>query len=322
MTVWNYLPRCSSLTVIAVAFGSYFVSGCGEQVTFNVLSPAKVNVKKLAGTGDSTVSVGEWKSDGGHDMQAQEIKQYLREAITNAEGGVVKFADSNGVVRLDGTLSEHSYNEEVTRQQQKCTRREGGKNVDYSCTVITRKGNVRVRASMNAVGRDGNTLSAVTEPCEQTETTSATDAEPQHIDPEPIFLNCRRTIAAAFARNVVPYRVNVTKPWFKCGAANDHCKGALAQLRAGNFDQAKDLLDQGQKLVASDPEALAGVEWGLTLIAEFSSNYADAEDHAKRASQLKPTETAFAAELGAIREREKQNKELEDQGVHQTGGEE
>ena len=113
----------------------------------------------------------------------------------------------------------------------------------------------------------------------------------------------------------MPYRINVSKPWFKCGGGNDQCKGALAQLRAGNFDQAKGLLDQALPMAGTDAEAQAAVHWGLTLVAEFSADYAGAEEHVNKAIQLQPTENAFSTELASIRQREKDESELRSQGV-------
>ena len=290
-------------------------SACGQHVTFSVLSPAKVNVRKLAGNEPATISIGSWQSQPGQAAQAREIAQFLRELVLNAEGGVVQLKDANGVVRLDGELTQHSYHEEIKSFQGTCTRRENNKQVKYSCTTNTRHGKAEVRASMNVVGRDGTTLAAVTEACVKPETTRATDAKAPEIDPEPLLLSCRQQIAAQFAKAVVPYRIDVTKPWFKCGDAEAQCSGALAQLRAGNFDQAQELLEQAQKVVASDSESLAAVHWGLALTAEFSGRYAEAEKEIQSCMQLWPSEAVFAEELSAIRKLEAAESELRAQGV-------
>jgi hypothetical protein len=295
-------------------------SACTETVAFNVLRPAKVNVRGMAGEGkDATVTLGEWQ--GVDASAAEDIKQRLRELVTNSEGGVVKFAQADGVVRLDGNVAEHSSKEDVTSKQDQCTKSENGKTVQYACTRYTRTAKAQVRVSMNVVDKGGKTLAADTFSDSIQDQTTATDEQPPPIDRDQMLSALRGGAAQKLATLVVPYRVQVTKNWYKCGDANDACKAALTQLRGGNFAGAIDLLkkavDQLKAAKEPDGKALAGAWWGLTLAQEFSGDYAGARASLQEAIHANPNEEDFAGEMLSIQKEDSSRKQV----TKQVGGE-
>jgi tetratricopeptide (TPR) repeat protein len=309
------LVLCAGLASLAL--------GCATTVPFSVLRPAKVNLKKLANNGEPSVSVGKWEAaQNEQGNYASEVGQYLREAITSAEGGVVKFAQADGTVSLEGTLTEHSHKEEVREERSQCTKYEDGKSIKYPCVIRTRTGIGRVRVSMNVLDHGGKTVSADTQDCERRPSTSATDEQPPSIDWEGVLLECRREVAANLAKNVVPYRIVVTKRWFGCGDADAACKAGLAQLRAGNFDEAalqfENALEMLKKQPKPDAEALAGAHWALTLVNEFAGEYSTAQEHLKEAINLQPENAEFVNERASIEEERRKREELEKQGVGGT----
>jgi hypothetical protein len=292
--------------------------GCGEMVQFNVLRPAKVNVKQFAGGKDATVSVGSWTAtDPTAQAAANEIGQYLREAITNAPAGAVKFATSGGAVTLNGTVMEHGFTEHVTEKADTCSRDEGKQKVDYSCVHRTRSGQAKLRVSMNVIDASGKTVAAESVPLQASQETDATDADPPAIDWEAILLAFRQQAAAKLARNVVPFSVIVAKPWFSCGDANETCKGGLVQLRQGNFEAALALFIQAEEKLKAMPKpdtsAQAAVYWAMTLSKEFSGDYAAADAMLKKAIALNPTEEAYAAEGMSIRQERSNAEKLKGQ---------
>jgi hypothetical protein len=294
--------------------------GCVETVSFNVLRPAKVNVRGIAGEGkDATVSLGEWQ--GVDSSAVEDVKQRIRELVTNSEGGVVKFAQSDGVVHLDGNVAEHSSEENVTSKQDQCSKVEGKKTVTYACTKWTRTAKARVRVSMNVLDQTGKTLAADTFSDSVVQQTYATDEQPPPIDRDQMLSALRAGAAEYLARLVVPYRVMVQKRWYKCGDANDTCKAALTQLRGGNFEAAIDLLkkaiDQLKAAPKPDAKALAAAWWGLTLAQEFSGDYAAARASLQEAINANPNEEAFASEKSSIQQEENSRKQV----AKQVGGE-
>jgi len=294
--------------------------GCATTVPFSVLRPAKVNLKKLAHGGEPSVSVGSWEAAApNQNNYASEVGQYLREAITSAEGGVVKFAEANGTVNLQGRLTEHSFKEEVHEERTKCTKYEDGKTITYPCVQRTRSGIARVRVSMNVLDGGGKTVSADSQDCERRPSTSATDEAPPSIDWDGVLLECRREVAGKLAQNVVPYRIVVTKRWFGCGDADAACDAGLAQLRAGNFDEAAVQFGQALTMLKSAPKpdakALAGAHWALTLVNEFGGEYSAAKEHLTQAINLQPDNTDFINERAAIDDEKRKRDELEKQGV-------
>ncbi len=310
----------STMYPLAILGGLVFSTGCVETVSFNVLRPARVNVRGVAGEGrDATVSMGEWH---GVDANATEdVKQRIRELVTNSEGGVVKFAEADGVVRLDGNVAEHSSDEQVSSKPDQCEKQENGKRVTYACTRYTRTAKASVRVSMNVVDQTGKTLAADTFANSLEAETTATDEQPPPIDRDQLLSTLRAAAAEKLAAMVVPYRVTVVKRWYKCGQANDTCKAALTQLRGGNFEAAIDLLkkavDQLKAAEEPDAKALAGAWWGLTLAYEFSGDYAAARASLQEAIAANPNEEVFAQEKASI-----QNEETSRERVAKQTGEE
>jgi hypothetical protein len=287
--------------------------GCVETVSFSVLRPARVNVRGIAGDGrDATVSLGEWR--GVNSNATEDIKQRIRELVTNSEGGVVRFAQADGVVRLDGNVAEHSSKEDVTSTQYQCSKTDGKKTVTSTCTRWTRKAVARIRVSMNVIDEAGKMLAADTFSDSMEEETTATNERPAPIDHDRMLSALRYSAAAHLARMVVPYRVMVSKRWYKCGDANDTCKAALTQLRVGNFEVAINLLtrvvDQLKASPKPDAKALAAAWWGLTLAHEFSGDYAAARASLQEAIAANPNEATFAREMASIQQEENSRKQV------------
>ncbi len=302
--------------------------GCGETVQFNVIRAAKINVKALAGEKDATVSVGKWTAaDPKWSNAAQEIAQHLREAVTNAPGGVVKFADAGGVVTLDGNVMEHGFSE--TERQEKRSRQETRNNqkVTIGYTHYTRSGKATVRVAMHVIDGTGKTLAAETVPLsEDAETTADVDdgdnqttrAAPA-IDWEARLAHMRADAASKLAKAIVPYPVVVSKPWFSCGDANESCKAGLVQLRSGNFNGALEQFKAAEaKLTASpkpDPKAQSAVYWAMTLTHEFGGDYDKAKVALDQAIRLNPGEETYSAEHRSIQAEATNSKRLSAQGV-------
>lgn len=286
---------------------------CQETVSFNVIRPARVNVRGMAGEGaDATVALGQWQ--GVDSGAVEDIKQRLREMVTNAPGGYVKLTEAEGIVRLDGNVSEYAYDENVESKSEQCTKTENKKTVTYACTRYTRKATARIRASMNVVDHTGKTIAADTFSDAMNDSTSSTDEQPAPIDREQMLSSLRYAAAAELAKLVVPYPVVVEKRWFKCGDANDTCKAALTQLRGGNFEGAKGLLQQAIDALRAAPEpdakALAAAWWGLTLAHEFSGDYPAARAALQEAIQANPKEDVFAREMQSIQQEEASTQQL------------
>lgn len=294
--------------------------GCGQTVKFNVLRAPSVNVVKLAGGKTPTVSVGDWTSSNPSDRQAaQEIAQYLREAITNAPGGLVRFAQSGGVVTLHGNLLEHSHSDEISETLHKCYKKQGKQQIAYKCTQYTRNGRARLRVSMNVIDAQGRTVAAETVPVEAVSQTSATDEQPPAIDWRSTMLDMRKEAAKKLAKNVVPYRVTVAKPWFSCGAADKLCDAGLADLRQGLFDAARasfnQALDQLQTAAERDKDAMAAAFWALALTAEFGGDFDKAEELVAKAIELDPDEDAYRLERSSISTEKAHAAQLADHGL-------
>jgi hypothetical protein len=318
----NGKERRVSLTLrLALLSLAITLVGCQETVSFNVLRAAQVNVRGMTPEGhDPTVSIGEWK--GVDASAASDIAQKVRELVTNAPGGVVKFAEAGGVVRLDGNLSEYKYEENVTSKPWKCTKHDdaANKNVEYPCTHFTRAGTARVAVSMNVIDATGKTAGAHTfSPGPVPKETEADDEQPPTIDWESVMGDLRGSAAVELAALVIPTPVAVVKRWFKCGDANEQCKAGLVQLKQGNFEpaqtifrQAIDTLQHAPKL---DAEATAAAWWALTLSQEFSGDYAGANASLKEAIKLDPSNETYAAEVSGIQAIKKNAERLGKQGV-------
>ena len=134
-----------------------------------------------------------------------------------------------------------------------------------------------------------------------------------------VLAKLREQAGAKLAGLVVPYPVTVTKRWFKCGDANDTCEAGVAQLKASNFTEAKDLFQQAiDKLKAApkkDDKAFAAAYWALTLAHEFSGNFDDAKESLGEAIRLAPDENTYATERASIRTEEANAAKLAGQGV-------
>ena len=305
----------SALLLICIGM---LLSGCGQTVAFNVVKAAKVNVPGMTPEGqDATVSVGTW---GGVDASAAaDIGQRIRELVTNAPGGVVKFAESNGVVRLDGEIREYTYSDSVTQEEATCSRYDEStkKNVTYPCTRFTRKGTARITVSMNVIDVSGKTVGADTYQTEVPRSTSATEEQPPPIPWEELMTELRAAAATQLAGLVVPLPVQVSKRWFKCGPADDLCQGALVQLRQGNFDGAQSQLRQAIERLEAGGKAKdqSAAWWGLTLAQEFSGDYAGASASLERAVALDPGNSTYAAEGQSIADMRSNTDRLSRQAV-------
>jgi hypothetical protein len=294
--------------------------GCHQTVDFNVLRAARVNVRGMTQEGlDPTVSVGEW---GGVDASAAaDIGQRLRELVTNAPGGVVRFAESDGVVKLDGSLREYRYQEEVTSRSDTCSRYDqaSNKSVSYSCTHYTRSGEARINVSMNVVDQTGKTVGADSFIESVPMSTSSTDEAAPAIAWADVMESLRRRAADRLSRLVVPHLVTVEKRWFGCGAANAACKAGLVQLRHGNFDPAQALFRQAVQVLQAapklDPEALAAAWWAVTLSQEFSGDFQGARASLEQAIRFDPENEFYAAETSQIEDEKSNAERLSRQGV-------
>jgi len=302
--------------VAALALG---VSGCGETVSFSVLRAARVNVKGMAGNKDATVSVGEW---GGVDQAAAaDVKQRIVELVTNAEGGVVKFSTTRGVVHVDGQVSEHGYTENVTSTQSQCSRynSQTKKSESYSCTHRKRVGVAHVRIAANVVDESGKVVASDSFSEKAEQGTSATDGDPDSIDGQQLLASLRAQGAAKLAALVVPHRVQVTKKWFKCGDASAQCDAGLLHLRSGNFAPAREQFTKAVDLLRGqakpDAEAIAAAWWGITLSHEFDGNFAGARVALEEAIKLDPKNETYAGEGRLISEEEQNAQKLGKQGV-------
>ncbi len=302
---------CSTLGLAAV--------GCGETVSFSVLRAARVNVKGMAGSKDATVSVGEW---GGADGTAvQDIKQRITELITNAEGGVIKYTTGQGVVHVDGMVAEHDYKERMESTQSQCSRYNSTahKSESYGCTIHRRTGTAHLRVSANVVDQSGKVVASDSFSEKVERATQAVDGDPAAIDGQEILSGLRAAGAAKLAALVIPHRVMVAKPWFKCGDASSLCAAGLLQLRSGNFGPAKDQFTKAIDALRSKPtpdaEAMAAAWWGIVLAHEFDGNYAGARTALEEAIKLNPKEQAYANEGKLIAEEEKNTQKLANQGV-------
>ena len=172
----------------------------------------------------------------------------------------------------------------------------------------------RIRVSMNVIDEAGKMLAADTFSDSMEEETTATNERPAPIDHDRMLSALRYSAAAHLARMVVPYRVMVSKRWYKCGDANDTCKAALTQLRVGNFEVAINLLtrvvDQLKASPKPDAKALAAAWWGLTLAHEFSGDYAAARASLQEAIAANPNEATFAREMASIQQEENSRKQV------------
>jgi len=296
------------------------VSGCQETVSFNVVRAAKVNVPGMTPEGkDATVAIGAW--DGVDASAAGDIAQRIREIITAAPGGVVKFSESNGIVRLDGALREYQHEERVTQEASTCSRYDEStkKSVEYSCTIFKREGSARITASMNVIDATGKTVGADSFAQTVPKSTSATDQQPPAIDWASVLAELRASAAVKLASLVVPTPVQIDKPWFECGDANDHCEAGLVQLRQGNFDTSQHLFREAIDLLSAstspDAEALAAAWWALTLSQEFSGDYAGATASLNEAIRHDPTNEHYAAEGSSIRDLKDNAEKLHKQGA-------
>ena len=318
--------KVSMVLGVLCALGSI---GCARTVSFSVVRAAKINIPAMAAEKGvpSTVSVEGWTAENpAWQSQSAEIAQYLREAITNSPGGLVKFSESGGVVTLSGNLVEHSAEEHESEEEKTCTDQ---KNRKYACIDYRRNGKARLRVSMNVIDSSGVTIASETVPLEETESTNrffvpkadvlsgTTSPGAPPIDWEPVFLRMRQKAALQLAQLVVPYPVTVSKPWFKCGAANDLCEAGVLQLQNSNFEEAMSLFNQAKGVLesASDNKALSAVYWALTLTHEFSGEFLEARTTLKEAIRLLPGESVYAAEMKAIDNEEKNAEKLSTQGV-------
>lgn len=307
------------MAVIAL-FMALTASGCAKTMQFSVLRPAKINVKRIAGDAEPTVSVGQWSSATSGDQQyASEVGQYLRELIVNSEGHAIAFAETGGAVTLNGTLQEHGQKEDVTVEDRTCAKGVGDKKVSYPCKFYTRAGKATVRISMNVLDTGGKTVAADTASLERAERTSATDEQPPAIDWEGILLGLRRDAAGQLAKSVVPYRVVVAKRMFSCGDAKKTCQAGMTQLGQGNFDEAIALFTQAleslEKSAKRDSENEAAAYWALALTHEFSGNFKEAGASVRKAIALDPDNETYASEVSAIAAEEKAQNELLNQGA-------
>jgi len=294
------------------------LAGCQNTVSFNVLRAAKVNVPGIAGEGrDATVSLGKWN---GVDQNASaDIAQRIREIVTNAPGGKVKFAEADGIVRIQGELQEYKYEERVSERADQCTRTNSAtkKSESYACTHYTRQGTARIRAAMNVLDVNGKTVGSDAFSTTIPMSTTSTDEQPAAIDWETILTELRSQSANQLAGLVVPRPEVVSKRWFKCGDANDLCSAGQVQLKQSNFEQADALFKQAiEKLKTSkEPEATAAAWWALTLTHEFSGDYAGASASLSEAIRLAPANETYAAEFKSIDHERKNAVALQKQGV-------
>jgi tetratricopeptide (TPR) repeat protein len=312
-------------------------AGCAKTVNFSVIRAAKVNVPGLAAAAgtEPKVSIDKWTAaDPAWAGAAEEIAQYVREAITNAPGGVVKFAEAGGVVTLQGNLVDNSFKESETKEEHTCTDQ---KNVKFTCIDYKRTGTAHLRISMNVVDSGGRTVASETVPLERSEQSNhfnvskaevdagTTTGGAPPIDWEGTLAGLRAEAGAKLASLVVPHPVTVTKRWFKCGDANDQCEAGMAQLKASNFPEAINLFQQAiDKLKAApkqDTEDLAAAYWAITLAHEFGGDYPSAKETLREAIRLAPGEETYAAEAASIRTEEENAKKLAGQGVTAAQGE-
>jgi tetratricopeptide (TPR) repeat protein len=317
--------------IVFIFIAALCALGCARTINFSVVRAAKINIPDMASKKGvpPTVSVDNWTAENpAWSSEAAEIAQYLREAITNSPGGIVKFAETGGVVVLSGNLMEHSAEERETEEEKTCTDQQKRK---YACIDYKRIGTARLRVAMNVTDDAGQTIASETVPLEDEESTNhffvpkadvlsgTTSPGAPPIDWEPIFLKMRELAAEKLAQLVVPYPVTVTKPWFKCGDANDLCEAGVIQLQNSNFEEAKSLFDQAKSNLEAasdkDSKALSAVYWALTLINEFSGNFVEARKALKEAIKYQPTESVYAAEMKAIDAEEQNAAKLSSQGV-------
>ena len=318
-----------TVPLIALSLGLVAL-GCGETVAFSVLRAARVNVKAVAGDKEPTVAIGKWSAaNAAWQSAANEIAQGIREIVTSAPGGVVKFAEAGGAVTLSGALNEHGYSETTRRERQQCSKYDEAtkKYANVACVKYTRSGAARLRVSMNVLDGAGKTLAAETVPMsisKETEVTvnvgdGDTSTDPPQIDWDSTLAEMRRAAAAKLAEAVVPYPVVVAKPWFKCGPAENLCRVALGQIRSSDMVGARKTVDlaltQLTAAPAPDPKALAAAHWAMALACEFGGDYATAKEHVAKAITFDPAEEAFQQETASIAREQANAKKLSEQGV-------
>jgi len=172
-TIAPQLPLWRMLLVMLLGLGAI---GCGSgNVQFQIMRPAAINVNEHADGDGASVAIADWElADEQWSKHAREIDGSLREII--GEVDVVELVDDGGVVTLQATLTEHSFEEKVTTEQKKCSKAQGKKVVQVPCTHATRRGHALVRVDLRALGRDGATIATKTMSCEVDSDKTETDA--------------------------------------------------------------------------------------------------------------------------------------------------
>jgi tetratricopeptide (TPR) repeat protein len=196
-------------------------------------------------------------------------------------------------VLVAGKITSYSYDEEVTKEQQKCTKYEGEPNnqrkVEYECTHYTRKGKALIRASIDVVDvTTGSTV--VSDQLEQAPfaKTEAIDKDPDSIDGKAMLRSAQRAIVDEFSKDVLPFTVNVEVRFRKDGDLPALERG-ISYAQTGDWANAlstfKEALTSARNNPKIGPKVLAKAFADVGLALACQGDYKEADENLNKAFQ-------------------------------------
>lgn len=312
-------------------------SACATvSIPVQVTRPAEINMARY-----KQIAVGEMQGEAGHllaerinealmssgrfeVLDRQNMSAILREQRMAAQG-LVDQASAAELGRLKGSAAivfghaERSHlRGPVKAQKSTCYR--NGKSV--ACTTYSRSDVVKVKGTVKVTDvSTGRILKTKSYPCEFTPSSTATNQQPDPIDPDPYYERCFSMITGDFMKSIAPYTEIVRAHFVKDGNLPMIEQGILS-ARYGNWDDA--IAHFNSAVDASGllkPEVQAKAWWNLGLAYEYSYKFDEAIAALKKASSLHP-HNKYVIEIANVNRLRAEQKKLEEQdalaGVNDT----
>lgn len=318
-------------------------TGCASRAAhFRVTHPAALDATPFG----STYTLGPMQ--GGYSDAASQIRRELEQRIAHSLNPSIRLLVDGAGLTVGGTVIANDYHEEMEAHDSECSRQvEAGRDARgrmqhrterYRCTWLTRNGSalVRVQLQVLAAATGQVLVSQLYEQRREASTTglrspySDENRAPAPIDGLAILRVLNSEIVDRFSRLILPWQEVVEVELEDCDD-EPRCERGFRLVLAGDLAGAEALF--GEVIDATAPaaarpdpdsdvvERLAEALYDRGVARGYLGRYAEAVADLAQALRLRPGETAWTAQLAAIRALQQNQEALRQQGAISAGTE-
>ncbi len=281
-------------------------TGCARIARLDIVRPALLNAAPFGNTYQVHAFEGDVES-------VVYVQSRLRQRIANSLNRSIALVEAQGGLVFVGAIPRVEYSQSETRNNVRCTHRERvngrERNVDHTCTEITRIGVVETQVEFRIVqGSTGQVLATrVYDSSESVRVRGrigpyASDFIPfPLIDQRALRDGALEDAVERFSRVILPWRDHLELNFEGC-AGEARCTQGFDAVQAGRLDVAEALFtavvgDDTSPVAEQQRERVGEAHYNRAMVRTIQNNYIGASADLQRAIGLLPQRDVYRARL-------------------------